>query len=197
MQDYESGERISDEEAEAEVALTLFISHDDPVRFADASKEEKWIEAMRSEIQSIEKNKTWELVSLPAGAKKIGVKWVFKTKLNEDGNIDKYKARLVVKGYAQEEGIDYDEIFAPVARWDTIRILLAVATQRGWKVYQLDVNSAFLYGELKEVVYVDQPEGFVKRGEEDKVYQLKKALYDLKQALRAWFSRIEGYFKQA
>lgn len=99
-----------------------------------------------------------------------------------------------MKGYAQKEGIDYDEVFAPVARWDTIRILLAVAAQRGWKVYQLDVKSTFLYGELKEVVYVDQLEGFIKRGEEDKVYQLKKALYGLNQAPRAWFSRIEGYF---
>lgn len=197
MQDYESGERISDGEAEAELAMALFLSHGDPVQFTEASKEEKWMEAMRSEIQSIEKNDTWDLVRLPAEAKRIGVKWVFKTKLNEDGKVDKYKARLVVKGYAQEEGIDYDEVFAPVARWDTIRILLAVSAQRGWKVYQLDVKSAFLYGELKEVVYVDQPEGFVKKGEEDKVYRLKKALYGLKQAPRAWFSRIEGYFKQA
>lgn len=197
MQDYESGETISGEEAETRMVLALFMSNDDPVSFAKANKEGKWIEAMRSEIQSIEKNKTWELVSLPAGAKKIGVKWVFKTKLNEEGNIDKYKAKLVVKGYAQEEGIDFDEVFAPVARWDTIRILLSVAAQRGWKVYQLDVKSAFLYGELKEVVYVDQPEGFVKKGEENKVYLLRKALYGLKQAPRPWFSRIEGYFKQA
>lgn len=176
--------------------MALFLSEEDPVRFAEASKEERWMEAMRNEIQAIEKNNTWELVNLPEEAKKIGVKWVFKTKLNEDGNVDKHKARLVVKGYAQEEGIDYEEVFAPVARWDTIRILLAVAAQRGWKVHQLDVKSAFLYGELKEVVYVEQPEGFVKRGEEDKVYLLKKALYGLKQAPRAWFSRIEGYFKQ-
>ncbi|CAA7052584.1 unnamed protein product [Microthlaspi erraticum] len=179
------------------MALALFLSHDDLVRFSEASREEKWMEAMRSEIQAIEKNQTWELVNLPTDAKKIGVKWVYKTKLNEDGNVDKYKARLVMKGYAQEEGIDYDEVFAPVAHWDTIRILLAVAAQRGWKVYQLDVKSAFLYGELKEVVYVDQPEGFIKRGEEDKVYRLKKALYGLKQAPRAWFCRIDGYFKRS
>ena len=150
---------------------------------------------MKRELQAIEKNNTWELVVLSARAKTIGVKWVFKTKLNEDGQVDKYKARLVVKGYAQKEGIDYDEVFAPVARWDTIRIMLAVATQKGWTMYQLDVKSAFLYGELKEVVYVDQPEGFVKKGEEDKVYRLNKALYGLKQTPRAWFSRIESYFR--
>nr|GEX68647.1 putative RNA-directed DNA polymerase [Tanacetum cinerariifolium] len=135
-----------------------------------------------------------ELVVRSEGVKTIGVKWVFKTKLNENGEVEKYKARLVVKGYAQKKGVDYDEVFAPIARWDTIRTLLAVDVQKGWNVYQLDVKSAFLYGELKEVVYVDQPQGFVKKGEETKVYCLKKALYGIKQAPRAWFSRIEGYF---
>lgn len=193
MHDYESGAELSEEEIGA--GMVLFSSHNDPPNFVEAAKEEKWIEAMKRELQAIEKNNTWELVVLPAQAKTIGVKWVFKTKLNEDGQVDKYKARLVVKGYAQKEGIDYDEVFAPVARWNTIRIMLAVAAQKGWTMYQLDVNSAFLYGELKEVVYVDQPEGFVKKGEEDKVYRLNKALYGLKQAPRAWFSRIESYFR--
>lgn len=178
MHDYESGAEFSEEEIGA--GMVLFSSHNDPPNFVEAAKEEKWIEAMKRELQAIEKNNTWELVVLPARAKTIGVKWVFKTKLNEDGQVDKYKARLVVKGYAQKEGIDYDEVFAPVARWDTIRIMLAVAAQKGWTMYQLDVKSAFLYGELKEVVYVDQPEGFVKKGEEDKVYRLNKALYGLK-----------------
>jgi hypothetical protein len=151
---------------------------------------------MEQEIQAIERNQTWELVSLPPRAKVIGVKWVYKTKHNEEGKIEKHKARLVVKGYSQTEGVDYNEVFAPVARWDTIRSLLAVAAQKGWYVLQLDVKSAFLYGELKEEVYVEQPEGFVKVGEEEKVYRLRKALYGLKQAPRAWFSRIEGYFKK-
>lgn len=195
MHDYESGEGLSEEEL-PEQNLALYISHDDPVSFDEAVKEEKWQEAMKLEIQAIERNRTWELVSLPNQAKKIGVKWVYKTKLNEEGKVDKCKARLVAKGYSQTAGVDYNEVYAPVARWDTIRILLAVAAQRGWCVYQLDVKSAFLYGELKEEVYIDQPEGFVKKGEEDKVYRLKKALYGLKQAPRAWFSRIEGYFKK-
>lgn len=178
------------------VDFALYICSDDPKQYYEAAQEERWRKAMEAEIQSIEKNHTWELVTLPAQAKRIGVKWVYKTKLNEKGKAEKYKARLVAKGYAQTEGIDYTEVFAPVARWDTIRSLLAVAAQRGWCVYQLDVKSAFLYGELKEEVYVDQPEGFVKIGEEDKVYRLKKALYGLKQAPRAWFSRIESYFKK-
>jgi len=141
----------------------------------------------------IQKNKTWELVEKPQDRKVIGVKWVFRTKLNVDGSINKYKARLVVKGYAQIFGVDYSDTFAPVSRLDTIRLVLAVAAQRGWKVFQLDVKSAFLNGVLQEEIYVEQPEGFVMQGEEDKVYLLKKALYGLKQAPRAWYSRINDH----
>ncbi|KAH9687063.1 hypothetical protein KPL70_014633 [Citrus sinensis] len=144
--------------------------------------------------EAIEKNNTWELTTLLVGAKTIGVKWIFKTKLNENGDVEKYKARLVAKGYAQQYGIDYKEVFVPVARWDTIRMVIALAAQKGWNVYQLDVKSAFLHEELNEAVYVDQPQGYVKKGDELKVYKLKKALYGLKQAPRAWYSRIESYF---
>ncbi|KAK9931774.1 hypothetical protein M0R45_019038 [Rubus argutus] len=149
---------------------------------------------MDSEIESIEKNGTWILTDLPAGAKKIGVKWVYKTKLNKHGEIEKYKAHLVAKGYVQEYEIDYSEVFAPVARMDTVRMILALAAQRSWVVYQLDVKSTFLQGELAEDIYVEQPKGYVQKGAADKVYKLKKALYGLKQAPRAWFSRIEAYF---
>lgn len=139
-------------------------------------------------------NNTWELVDLPDGAKVIGVKWVFKTKFNEKGAIDKFKARLVAKGFHQTHGVDFHEVFAPVARWDTIRLILGLAAQQGWNVLQLDVKSAFLHGELSEDVYVEQPKGFESRDEEGKVYKLNKALYGLRQAPRAWYSRIEGYF---
>jgi len=100
----------------------------------------------------------------------------------------------VAKGYHQRQGIDFEEVFAPVARWDTIRTLLAKAAQKGWKVFQLDVKSAFLHGELNEDVYIEQPQGFEVEGEEEKVYKLRKALYGLRQAPRAWYSRIESYF---
>ena len=131
-------------------------------------------------------NDSQELVNKPEGRKIIGVKWVYRTKLNADNSINKHKARLVVKGYAQIFGVDYSETFAPVARLDTIRLLLALSAQKGWKVFQLDVKSAFLNGVLQEEIYVEQPEGFVVQGEEDKVYLLKKALYSLKQAPNAW-----------
>lgn len=192
MNDYMTGAGLSD--GEEVHNLVMFTSADDPVSFEEAVKSSKWREAMDIEIRAIKRNETWELTTLPAGAKKIGVKWVCKTKLNEKGEVDKYKARLVAKGYSQRHGIDYNEVFAPVARWDTIRTILALATHKGWYVYQLDVKSAFLHGELNEAVFIDQPQGYEKQSEEHKVYKLRKALYGLKQAPRAWYSRIEAYF---
>lgn len=131
---------------------------------------------------------------MPAGAKKIGVKWVYKTKFNENGEVEKYKARLVTKGYAQEYGIDYEEVYAPVLRMDTVRMFLALATQRIWTVFQLDVKSAFLHGNLKEDVYVEQPRGYEVKNELHKVYKLIKTLYGLRQSPRTWFVRLEEYF---
>ncbi|RVW23482.1 Retrovirus-related Pol polyprotein from transposon TNT 1-94 [Vitis vinifera] len=192
MEDYVSGGEFS--EGDVEPNLVLFTSTADPTTFEEVVQSSKWRATMDLEIEAIEKNGTWELTDLPEGVKKIGVKWVFKTKLNENGKVDKCKARLVAKGYAQQHGIDYTEVFAPVARWDTIRMVIALTARNGWSVYQLDVKSAFLHGELNEAVFIEQPQGYEKKGEEHKVYKLKKALYGLKQAPRAWYSRIEAYF---
>lgn len=123
-----------------------------------------------------------QVTDLPLGAKKIEVKWVYKTKLKENGKVEKYKARLVAKGYVQQQGINYSEVFAPVARMDTVRIILALVAQNGWTVYQLDIKSAFLHGKLSEEVYVEQPKGYVQKDDSQKVFKLKKALYRLKQA---------------
>jgi hypothetical protein len=173
--------------------LAIFVSSEDPKTFDEAQKLDVWKKAMDQEIGAIEKNNTWELTDLPAGVNTIGVKWIYKTKYNERGEIEKHKARLVAKGYSQQHGIDFDEVFAPVARWDNIRTILALAAKEGWKIFQLDVKSAFLHGELNEDIYVQQPLGYQK-GNGDKVYKLKKALYGLRQAPRAWYSRIETYF---
>jgi hypothetical protein len=135
-------------------------------------------------MESIKKNYTKDLVDLPKEKECIGVKWVYKTKYKENGKVDKYKVRLVAKGFAQEYGVDYNETFAPVARLDTIRMVLAIATQHNWKVFQMDVKSAFL-NEYLEEVYVQQPPGYELKVQEDKVYGLNKALYGLKQAPRA------------
>nr|GFC61123.1 ribonuclease H-like domain, reverse transcriptase, RNA-dependent DNA polymerase [Tanacetum cinerariifolium]GFC61134.1 ribonuclease H-like domain, reverse transcriptase, RNA-dependent DNA polymerase [Tanacetum cinerariifolium] len=140
---------------------------------------------MEIELDSINKNNTWTLTILPPNQKAIGLKWVFKTKRDAKGNIIKYKARLVAKGYVQEQGIDFDEVFAPVARIETVRLILALAAYHGWQVHHLDVKSAFLHRDLKEEVYVTQPERFVQQGNSRKVYKLTKALYGLRQAPRA------------
>ena len=165
----------------------------EPARFVEAAEHKQWRVAMQDELNMIDKNNTWELVDRPSHKKPIGVKWVYRTKLNFDGSINKHKARLVVKGYAQMFGVDFSETFAPVARLDTIRMLLALAAQRKWKIYQLDVKSAFLNGYLEEEIFVEQPEGFAIKGKEEKVYLLKKALYGLRQAPRAWYSRIDTH----
>ncbi|KAI5334598.1 hypothetical protein L3X38_024731 [Prunus dulcis] len=166
----------------------------EPESFEEAAKDDSWKKAMEDEITMIEKNNTWELVARPFDKPIIGVKWIYKTKLNLDGSVQKNKARLVAKGYSQKPGIDFNETFAPVARLDTVRALVALAAHKNWKLFQLDVKSAFLNGVLSEEVYVDQPCGFVIQGSEDKVYRLKKALYGLKQAPRAWYEEINSYF---
>eukprot|EP00253_Pinus_taeda_P016232 PITA_16232 len=139
--------------------FALYCRVDDPIHFEDAIKDKKLIEAMDEEITAIERNKTWDLVELPKGKEVIGVKWVYKTKCNTEGKIERRKARLVVKGYKQQYGRDYEETFAPVARMETVRALLSTAAQNKWKVYQMDVKSAFLNGVLKEEAYIEQPLG--------------------------------------
>ncbi|KAI5337779.1 hypothetical protein L3X38_017050 [Prunus dulcis] len=180
----------------SEVYAQCNLSIIEPESYHEAAKDEAWNKAMTEEISMIEKNSTWKLVDRPGSKPIVGVKWIYKTKLNLDGSIQKHKARLVAKGYTQKPGIDFNETFAPVARLDTIRTLIALAAQKGWKLWQLDVKSAFLNGVLEEEVYVDQPEGFVIKGAEDKVYRLRKALYGLKQAPRAWYSEIDTYLYQ-
>jgi hypothetical protein len=176
---------------EGDIVHFALLAETEPVNFEEAVKNSKWLGAMKEEIRSIEKNNTWELCILPKGKKSIGVKWVYKVKVNPKGEVVKYKARLVVRGFLQRQGIDYEEVFAPVARLETVRLVVAHASMQGWNLHQLDVKSAFLNGELEEEVYIDQPQGFVKKGSEDKVLRLRKALYGLKQAPRAWNKRID------
>ena len=146
------------------------------------SKTKKWKEAVKSEMDSIVSNGTWVLVDLPPGCTTIGCKWIFKRKLKPDGTIDKFKARLVAKGFKQKEGIDYFDTYSPVARLTTIRVLIALASVYNLPIHQMDVKTAFLYGELEQEIYMDQPEGFVAHGNEHKVCKLVKSLYGLKQA---------------
>eukprot|EP00253_Pinus_taeda_P008999 PITA_08999 len=172
--------------------FVLYCHVDDSIHFEDAIKDKKWIEAMDEEMNSIERNNTWELVELPKGKEVIGVKWVYKTKCNAEGKIERHKARLVVKGYKRQYGRDYEETFAPVARMEIVRAVPSIVAQNKWKVYQMDVTSTFLNGVLIEEVYIEQPLGYEKKGQEHKVCRLKKALYGRKQAPRAWYSRIDS-----
>ena len=150
-----------------------------------------WKEAINSEVESILQNHTWELVDLPPGSKPIGCKWIFKRKLKADGSVDKYKARLVAKGYRQKEGLDYFDTYSPVSRITSIRMLIAIASLNNMEIHQMDVKTAFLNGELDEEIYMEQPEGFVVQGQENKVCKLVKSLYGLKQAPKQWHEKFD------
>ncbi|GJR98577.1 putative ribonuclease H-like domain-containing protein [Tanacetum coccineum] len=158
-----------------------------------ALEDESWVDAMQEELLQFEIQKVWVLVDLPYGKKAIGTKWVYRNKKDERGVVVRNKARLVAQGHRQEEGIDYDEVFAPVARLEAIRIFLAFASYMGFIVYQMDVKSAFLYGKIDEEVYVSQPPGFLDPKYPQKVYKVVKALYGLHQAPRAWYATLSTF----
>ncbi|KAD0241433.1 hypothetical protein E3N88_44569 [Mikania micrantha] len=174
----------------------LFVSQQEPKNYHTALRDNGWVEAMQLELLQFKKQQVWELVPLPQGKCAIGTKWVFRNKTDENGQIIKNKARLVVQGFSQEEGIYYDETFAPVARLEAIRLFLAYAALHKLKVFQMDVKSAFLYGKIKEEVYVCQPPGFEDNKHPDWVYKLDKALYGLKQAPRAWYDTLSTFLLQ-
>ncbi|WVZ52568.1 hypothetical protein U9M48_003616 [Paspalum notatum var. saurae] len=152
---------------------------------------------MHEELENFERNHVWDLVKPPPNCRPIGTKWVFKNKQGEDGMVVRNKVRLVAQGFCQKEGIDYEETFAPVARLEAIRILLAFAASKGFKLQQMDVKSAFLNGFIEEEVYVRQPPGFESAGFPDRVYKLRKALYGPKQAPRAWNARLKSFCSNA
>nr|GEZ07379.1 retrovirus-related Pol polyprotein from transposon TNT 1-94 [Tanacetum cinerariifolium] len=165
----------------------------EPKTYKDALTQSCWIEAMREELNEFERLEVWELVPRPDKVMVITLKWIYKVKLDELRGILKDKARLVARGYRQEEGIDFEESFAPVARLEAIWVFLAYAAHKNMVVYQMDVKTTFLNGNLREEVYVSQPDGFVDQDNPNHVYNLKKALYGLKQALRAWYDILSSF----
>ncbi|GJX75536.1 putative ribonuclease H-like domain-containing protein [Tanacetum coccineum] len=173
--------------------FACFLSQVEPKKISDALEEESWVDAMQEELLQFKIQKVWVLVDLPKGKKIIGLKWVYMNKKDERGIVVRNKARLVAQGHRQEEGIDYDEVFAPVARIEAIRIFLAFASYIGFKVYQMDVKNAFLYGTIDEEVYVSQPPGFIDPLYPKKVYKVVKALYGLHQAPRAWYATLSTF----
>ena len=173
----------------------LLTDEGEPESFQDVqsrSDKQYWLEAMQEEMSSLQKNRTYELVELPKGKRPLKNKWVFK--LKKDGNkLVRYKARLVVKGFAQKKGIDFDEIFSPVVKMSSIRVVLGLAASLHLEIEQLDVKTAFLHGDLQEEIYMDQPEGFEVKGKEHMVCKLKKSLYGLKQAPRQWYKKFDSF----
>src|SRR3954470_2341235 len=178
-----------------------FVSQVEPKNAKDALLDEHWLMAMQEELNQFKRNDVWDLVPHPGDHQVIGTRWVFRNKLDENGVITRNKARLVAQGYNQEEGIDYEETYAPVARLEAIRLLLAYACSKDFKLFQMDVKSAFLNGYINEEVYVAQPPGFENYKYPTHDYKLKRALYDLKQAPMAWYERLskfllsQGYFR--
>ncbi|KAM2555190.1 hypothetical protein TB2_019236 [Malus domestica] len=168
----------------------------EPTTFEQANNDPKWQAAMQSELLALEQNHTWTLTRLPPGHRAIGCRWVFKVKYHSDGSVERYKARLVAKGFTQREGIDYKETFAPVAKLITVRCLLAVASVRNWSLHQMDVQNAFLHGDLGEEVYMQLPPGLRRQGEYD-ACRLNKSIYGLKQASRSWFHKFSTAIHQA
>jgi hypothetical protein len=143
---------------------------------------------MDEKMVMLDANATWELIDLPKDKKKIGCKWVYKVKHNANGSVSRYKARLVAKGYAQTYGIDYEETYSPVAKMTIVRVIIAMASVKGWYLHQMDVKNVFLHGDLQEV-YMEQPPGYVDQTRPNLVWRLKKALYGLKQAPKALSTR--------
>lgn len=162
----------------------------EPNSFKEAMTFPEWQKAMSEEYSALIQQGTWSLVPLPPNAPVIGCKWIYRIKKNSDGSVARYKARLVAQGFQQTEGVDYTETFSPVAKQQTIRLVLSLALHHGWSVKQLDVSNAFLHGTIQEQVYLKQPQGYVNQQFPSHVCKLHKALYGLKQAPRAWYDML-------
>lgn len=190
--------RLRDRTDQSGMLSILMMAHcDEPTTYEQAinsSNKENWIDAMQEGLDSLLTNKTWILVDAPKNQKVIDNKWVFKVKRNPDTSIERFKARLVGRGFRQEYGIDYDETFSPVVRFSSIRTLLAIAAQRNFEIKQFDIKTAFLYGELEEDVYMKQPVGFDDKT--GKVCKLQRSLYGLKQASRCWNIKFKAFIEK-
>jgi hypothetical protein len=168
----------------------------EPTSVSQAVSHPHWREAMSNELTALMQHGTWDLVLPPSNCKPVGCKWVFRVKRKADGSVDRFKARLVAKGYNQRPGVDYKDTFSPVVKPATIRAVLSIAVMNGWSLRQMDVNNAFLNGELTETVFMEQPPGFKDLSKPNHVCRLRKAIYGLKQAPRAWYTALKSAILQ-
>nr|GEV35219.1 hypothetical protein [Tanacetum cinerariifolium] len=181
-------------ESDGEICMfTLTVSQTEPKNIKEAMADSAWIESMQEELHQFDRLDVWELVGRLLCKNIINMKWLWKNKRDDENTVIRNKSRLVAKGYAQKEGVDFEESFAPVARLDAVWLFIAYATHKSFTVYHMDVKTTFLYDHLKEEVYVNQPDGFVDPYHLDKVYRLKKALYGLKQAPRALYDELSNF----
>ena len=160
--------------------LSSISRYSEPQSFDDANSQGVWKKAMNEELQALDQHKTWTITKLPKGKKAVGCKWIYKFKFNSDGSIERHKARLVARGFTQTFDVDYKETFAPVAKMNSVRVLLSVAVNKGWSMYQMDVKNAFLHAHLKEEVYMKLPPRHPQSNEPDLVCKLHKSIYGLK-----------------
>nr|GFB34581.1 Gag-Pol polyprotein [Tanacetum cinerariifolium] len=181
-------------ESDAEMCMfSITVSRIEPKNIKEVMADSAWIESMQEELHQFDRLEVWELVDRPLCTNVINLKLLWKNKRDEENTVIRNKYRLVAKGYAQKEGVDFEESFTLVARLEAVRLFIAYAAHKSFTIYQMDVKTAFLYGPLKEEVYVNQPDGFVDPYHPDKVYRLKKALYGLKQAPRAWYDELSKF----
>jgi hypothetical protein len=175
------------------MALMCDLIKKGPTCSEEDIQKKEWMDAMTEEYQSIIKNDVWEIVPRPKTKDVVSSKWIYKIKHVVDGSIEKHKAKFVARGFSQKEGIDYEETFSPVARYTSIRTIIALAAKMKWKLHQIDVKTSFLNGVIEEEVYIEQPQGFEVEDKKTHVCRLKKTLYGLKQAPRAWYGRIDSF----
>ncbi|KAK5795313.1 hypothetical protein PVK06_036574 [Gossypium arboreum] len=175
--------------------FTSVLTDQEPTSIVEAFQSPAWTAAAHTEYTALLANHTWDLMPLPVGRKTVGCKWIFKIKRNTDGSVARYKGRLVVKGYLQEAGVDFWDTFSPVVKPTTVHVVPALAVSMGWSLCQVDINNAFLNGDLQEEIYMVQPPGFKQLGDNGQqlVCRLKKVLYGLKQAPRAWFHKLKEF----
>jgi hypothetical protein len=166
----------------------------EPSSFQEVVKDPTWVDAMVEEYDSIIKKSVWDIVLRPIDKSVVGSRWIYKVNQAVDGSVEKYKARFVAQGFSQIKGIDYGETFAPITRYSSVRSILALSAQMGWRIHQMDVKIVFLNGIIEEEVYIEQPEGFETFDRESHVCRLERELYGLQQAPRAWYTRIDSYF---
>ena len=196
FEDESNDEENNENDTVLSAVSTLSVQEPKGMREAWTGQNAKeWKKATNAEYNSLLKNETWTLVPLPTKKNVVGSKWVFKHKYGPDGTINRYKARFVAQGFSQKYGLDYEEVFAPVARANSLRTILAIANAMDMEVHQMDVKTAFLNGKLTEEIYMQQPEGYVDQKHPDYVCKLHKSLYGLKQSARCWNNVIDEYFK--